>query len=349
VVPVRPRVLVAALGGTIAMTSAGIGGVTPTLSAQQLLDGVPGLSGLDVELETLNVQSKPGASLTLADVVELSVMIRKALASGCVGVVVTQGTDTIEETAYALDLLHGGRPPVVVTGAMRNPTLAGADGPANLLAAIEVAVSPAAEGLGVLVVMADEVHAARQVRKTHATSVSTFVSPNGGPLGYLVEGRPQILNRPVSRQHLPEITDLAVPGRVVLYVATLDDDGEVLPAVAERADAMVVAGFGVGHVPERWVPILAEIAGRIPVVLTSRTWAGASLTGTYGFPGSERDLLGRGLISGGFLDPFKARILVALLLAAGANRDQILAAVTAAGTSGSAWPWHDSTVVGGLG
>jgi L-asparaginase len=338
--PERPRVLVVGLGGTIAMTASAGGGVAPTLSARELVGAVAGLGGLGVDLEALSFRSKPSGSLTLAEVVELGGAIREAFDAGFSGVVVMQGTDTIEEIAYALDLLHAGPQPVVVTGAMRNPTLAGADGPANLLAAIVAAASPAAVGLGVVVVMADEVHAARRVRKTHTTSVSTFVSPDGGPLGYVAEGRLRILNRPVGRHVLPRLDQLARKPRVALHVAALDDDGEALTILAERAEALVVAGFGVGHVPEWWVPVLAAAAARIPVVLTSRTGGGPTLTATYGYPGSERDLLGHGLIPGGFLDPFKARILLSLALAAGAGHDQIRAAVTAAGgTSSDAWPW----------
>lgn len=335
-----PRVLVIGLGGTIAMTTAETGGVTPTLSTQQLVDAVPGVAELAVDLETLSFRAKPGASLTIEDLVELIGVIRKALASGVAGVVITQGTDTIEETAYALDLLHTGSQPVVVTGAMRNPTLAGADGPANLLAAVIVAASPAAGDLGCVVVMADEIHAARRVRKTHATSVSTFVSPNGGPLGYVAEGQVRILNQLPDRYTLPEPGRLTSEPRVALYTATLDDDGRILSAVAELADALVIAGFGVGHVPERWVPILADAARRIPVALTSRTGSGPSLASTYGFPGSERDLISRGLIPAGHLDPYKARILLRLALAAGANHDRLRGAVAAAGGApASSWPW----------
>jgi L-asparaginase len=335
-----PRVLVIGLGGTIAMTMAETGGVTPTLSIQQLVDAVPGLADLAVDLETLSFRAKPGASLTIEDLVELIGVIRKALASGVAGVVITQGTDTIEETAYALDLLHTASEPVVVTGAMRNPTLAGADGPANLLAAVIVAASPAARDLGCVVVMADEMHAARRVRKTHATSVSTFASPNGGPLGYVAEGQVRILNQLPDRYTLPESGHLTSEPRVALYTATLDDDGRILSAVAELADALVIAGFGVGHVPERWVPILTDAARRIPVALTSRTGSGPSLAGTYGFPGSERDLISRGLIPAGHLDPYKARILLRLALAAGANHDRLRSAVAAAGGApASSWPW----------
>ena len=341
-----PRVLVVGLGGTIAMTTTNSGGVAPTLSAQQLVDAVPGLADTDVELDVLTFRNRPGASVTMDDLTELMAVIAEHLESGAAGAVITQGTDTIEESAYVLDLLHAGPQPVVVTGAMRNPTLAGADGPANLLAAITVAASPAARDLGCVVVLADEVHAARRVRKTHSTSVATFTSPNGGPLGYLVEGRPQIVNRPTHRYPLPPPS--ASPN-VGLYTATLGDDGSLVAVVAGQVDGLVMAGFGVGHVPEHWLPMLTEAAARIPVVLASRTGSGPVLTSTYGFPGSERDLVGRGLIPCGLLHPYKARILLHLALAAGANHEQIAAAFAAAGevTDDARWPWSASAQIPG--
>ncbi|NRN65829.1 Asparaginase/glutaminase [Kibdelosporangium sp. 4NS15] len=191
------------LGGTIAMTASEGGGVVPALSADQLVAAVPGLADSGITVEVQDFRRVPGASLTFDDLEELIEAIRRCLADGVDGVVVTQGTDTIEETAYLLDLSLGRSEPVVVTGAMRNPTLAGADGPANLLAAVQVAASIPARDLGVLVVFADEIHAASRVRKTHSTSGFTFQSPTGGPLGYVVEGRPRIVNRPEARITLP--------------------------------------------------------------------------------------------------------------------------------------------------
>lgn len=338
-VPAAPRVVVLGLGGTIAMTAADSGGVIPSLTAEQLIAAVPGLAATGIDLDVSTFRAKPGASLTFADLTGLAATIKGHLQAGAAGVVVTQGTDTIEETAYLLDLLHQRPNPVVVTGAMRNPTLAGADGPANLHGAVITAASTGARGLGCLVVFADEIHAAHRVRKTHSTSTGTFVSPNGGPLGYLVEGRVRIVNQPPPRLALPQ-PSRTEGVRVSVIPATLGEDPTVLEAAAEHVDGLVVAGFGVGHVPETWVPVLAKLADAIPVVLTSRTGSGPVLTGTYGFPGSERDLIGRGLIPAGFLDPYKARILLHLCLAAGASREQIVAAVaTAGGIDPGLWPW----------
>ena len=263
------RVTILAMGGTIAMTRAPDGGVIPALSATDLVSVVPGLADLGVDLEVVDVRRLPGASLGFADLDVLYGVIAERFAAGSDGVVVTQGTDTIEETAYVLDLIHRTRQPIVVTGAMRNPTLAGADGPANILAAITTAASPTARGLGCLVVFADEIHAAVRVRKTHATSPATFVSPNTGPMGHLVEGQPVILVRPTARYTLPEPMN-ATDCRVGLYTVTLGDDDAMLRAAVDHLDGLVVAGFGVGHVPERLVPVLDHLASTVPVVLASR-------------------------------------------------------------------------------
>jgi L-asparaginase len=322
------RVALFALGGTIAM-AAGSGGVVPNLDAEQLLAAVPGADGLDVDLQPIDFRQRPGASLTIADVTDLAVAIRRYLDAGGTAAVVTQGTDTIEETAYLLDLLHDGPEPIVVTGAMRNPTLAGSDGPANLLAALQVAASPAASGLGCLVVLADEIHAAARVRKTHATSPATFASPNGGPLGYLVEGTPLVINRPLHRFTVAR--PLRGQPRVGLYTATLGDDGMLLDRLSAYLDGLVIGAFGAGHVPDSWVARLTRLAEVIPVVLSSRTGAGPVLRATYGFAGSESDLLGRGLIRAGLLDPYKSRILLHCLLASGADRPGIAAAFAMAG------------------
>ena len=320
--PVRPWVAVFGLGGTIAMTRAPDGGVSPALSAADLLLAVPGLSGIEAELRTVDFRRKPGASVSFTDLFELAGAINGALRDGCAGVVITQGTDTIEEVAYALDLMLPGDAPVVVTGAMRNPTMAGADGPANILAAARVAAGRHARGLGCLVVFNDQIHAARWVQKTHTASTAAFASPGHGPIGEVFEGRVRI---PDSIRHRSPVIrpDPAKDVRTGVATVVLGDDGRLIEAMAEHVDGLVIAAMGVGHVPAGAVPVVDRLARRIPVVLASRTGAGPVHDRTYSFPGSERDLLARGLISAGCLPPLKSRILLHLLIASGADTARI--------------------------
>jgi L-asparaginase len=321
------KVLVLSLGGTIAMTAAGggIGGVAPRLTAADLVAAVPGLEA-EAALELQDFRQIPGAWLTPDDIAALAGLLNKQAAS-VAGFVITQGTDTLEETAYLLDLLYKGSAPVVITGAMRNPTMAGADGPANLLAAVRTAVNPAARDLGVLVVFADEIHAARHVQKVHSTSTSAFSSPGAGPIGHVVEGRAWLH----FTQHRHPAIELPFTRRAAVEVVetTLGSTGALLHDIEDRTDGLVIAAFGAGHVPAVWAERLGELAASIPVVLTSRTGAGSVLSDTYTFAGSESDLLSRGLISGGPLNPRQARLLLLAHLLHGANRPEILGAFEA--------------------
>jgi L-asparaginase len=339
------RVVVIGLGGTIAMSPSAQGGAVPSLSAGDLVRSVPGLAETGIAVDVVDFRRLPSASLDFATLAELHGAVADALEQGAAGVVVAQGTDTIEETSFALDLRHTGPAPVVVTGAMRHPGLAGPDGPANLLAAIRTAADPRARGLGVLVVLNDEIHVARRVRKTHTTAVNTFRSIDTGPLGHLIEGAVRITGAPPPRLILPPPNPTTTPV-VARHTAVLGDEPALVEALVARADGLVVAAMGAGHVPEGLVEPLTQAAGRIPVVLASRTGAGSVLRGTYGFAGSEQDLIARGLIPAGRLDPLKARILLRGLLAAEAQRPQIVTAFAVAGdyADPDEWPWpgHES-------
>ena len=319
------RVLVIGLGGTIAMGQ-GTDGVVPDLEAADLLAAVPQLAATGIAVEVVDLRRVPSSSLTVDDLEEVLAVVADRLTGGIDGVVVTQGTDTIEETAFHLDIRHTRPEPLVVTGAMRNPTLAGADGPANLLAAVQVAAARTARDRGALVVFADEVHVAARVLKTHSSSIATFRSPDGGPLGYVVEGRPVFLNDAAGRVTVPPPRPGGAAPRVALVTLALGDDATLVDGLADRCDGVVVAGFGVGHVPAVLVQPLEDLAGRVPVVLATRCGVGPVLVATYGFAGSGTDLLRRGLVSAGRLHPYKARVLLRALLAAGATREQVAAA-----------------------
>ncbi len=323
-----PRVLVITTGGTIAMTpSKEGGGVSPTLTGEDLLASVPGLDAV-ARIEVASPLQVPSASLTLPDVAKVAALIDARLAEGeFAGAVVVQGTDTIEETAFVLECLVATDRPVVVTGAMRNPAMAGAEGPANLLSSCIVAATAGA-GTGVVAVLNDEVHTARQVRKSHTGLTSAFSSAPGGPLGHVLEGQYRPLARPLGEaEKLPGLAGPLAEGTapsVALITLGMGDDGALLASVnPDSFGGLVVAGMGAGHVPSDMAATLGALAAKMPVVLTSRIGMGPSFRETYGFVGSEIDLLGRGLIPGGAVGPLKARLLLQMLMAADKDEDAI--------------------------
>src|SRR5690606_23865819 len=311
-----PRIALIVLGGTIVMVPQDNGGIAPGLTAEQLLASVPGLGDI-AALEVVTKQGLPSASLSLSAIAALASEIDALYQQGVDVVVVVQGTDTIEESVFLLDLLVQSDQPLVVTGAMRGPAMPGADGPANLYAAVLVAASPAAAQLGALVVLNDEIHAARYVHKAHTYLPSAFTSPGAGPVGVVVEKRARFhFKLPVSiKYNVPPSFECAP---VALVKIVLGDSGWMLDQLLKLEYAgVVVEGVGAGHVPAEVVPNLQRLAGIKPVVLSSRIYGGGSLTGTYGYAGSEIDLLHKGLISGGFLSGIKARLLLSVLLGRG--------------------------------
>jgi L-asparaginase len=317
-----PRVTVFSMGGTISSVDSGGKGVEPTLTGEALVSDVPEIAGV-ADVSAVSFRQAASGELRVEDLVELAAEISGRIDDGVAGAVVTQGTDTIEETSFCLDLLVEREAPVVVTGAMRNPTLPGADGPANLLAAIQVAASDAAKGLGTVVVLNDEIHAARFVHKSHTSNPATFRSDPVGPLGWISEDVPRVVVRPTG-EHKVTLPENAQDRPVALYHVALGDDGRLLPDIAEAGYAgLVVEAMGGGHVPSLMVETLEDLASKMPVVLASRTGGGEVLRSTYGFIGSETDLLERGLIYAGPLDGRKARLLMTLLLMSGSSKQEI--------------------------
>lgn len=313
-----PRIAIGALGGTIAMAADAPGGaVSPKLDADSLVAAVPGLDQI-ASIEAKTLASLPSPSVGPVEVRAAFEFAEASVANGADGVVITHGTDTLEETAYLLDLCWRHPEPLVVTGAMRHPEAISADGPANLLAASLTASSPAARDMGVLVCLDDTILAARHVTKSDSTSLATFTAPSWGPLGRIVEGQVRMVTRPVER-----FDALPMPGTDVIDVAyheaLLGDDGRQLAAViASGPRGLVLSGAGGGHVSQTAAePLVKALDEGLPVVFGTRTGGGSSLVSTYGYPGSEEHLIAHGAIGAGFLHPRKARLLLHVLLEAG--------------------------------
>jgi L-asparaginase len=320
-----PRIAVVFTGGTIAMRHADGSGNVPTLRADDLLAAVPGVDAI-ADVEPIDWGLVPASHLTFAQLLEIGRILGEQLARPEIdGAVVVQGTDVIEETAFAWDLLPLPDKPVVVVGAMRSASQPAYDGPENLRNAIGAAADPALAGQGVVVAMAGELHGADDVRKTHTHAHATFQSPNTGALGFVADGRVVLHRRrePARLPVMPEAAALPVP---VLPVV-LDHE----PALPSRPAGLVVAAAGGGNTPAAYLelarPLLDE---EIPVVLTTRCPSGRPLPG-YGFPGGSTRWWEAGAIFAGSLDTLKARVLVALGVGAGMSADELAGAFTAFG------------------
>jgi L-asparaginase len=336
----KPRLHLLALGGTIA-TQPGGRGMKMGLGADDLLRMVSNLDAF-ANVRTETVSRKPSSDLLLEDLYRLAARIQAMADAGeCDGFVITQGTHTLEETAFLLDLLLQVDIPVVLTAAMRNPKLVSADGPGNLLSAMRVAATPWAKqsAVGALVAMLDHVWAAFDVTKTEASRLDAFRSPAAGPVATVVEDRVVPLMLPVRewKEALLRATDArpaaslpAVAPPVALVWLSLGESGALIDAVLNDVGnlgygGVVVAAMGGGHVPESLVNRLTALAVRLPLVLSSRTGGGPLLRHTYESRGSEIALRGHGLIFAGRLPPLKARLLLDVLLRSGIDRAGIAA------------------------
>lgn len=313
------RVAAIFTGGTISMrVDETLGGNVPALDGAAILAATPGLASI-ADVDVVDLGRTPASHFTFIQLFQIGAAIRAAQADPAIdGVVVVQGTDVLEETAFFWDLILDGAKPVVVTGAMRAASDPRYDGPANLRDAVTAAAAADFRGQGVVTCLAGTVHAADDVTKTHASAFDTFQSLNDGPLATVRDGAIAVLRRRSLRRQVAATT---AAERVRLVVAAVAMDGAVIDALgAIGVDGLVVEATGSGNT----APGLLEAARRVmdsgaPVVLATRCPAGAAGTG-YAFAGGGATWVRAGALLPGHLTGLKARVALALGLGAGLGR-----------------------------
>lgn len=312
------RVAVVFTGGTISMRrDPAAGGAVPALGGAEILARTQGLDAI-AAVDAVDWGLIPASHLSFAQLLDLAATIRVQLERpGVAGAVVVQGTDVIDETAFALDLLVPGPKPIVVTGAMRTADDDGYDGPTNLRDAVRLAAAPAARHQGAMVVIGGTILAGDDAIKHHTSSYEAFASANEGPLGRIAGGRVRIDRRRGRRRWLPVIPEVAAePIDLVTHV--LGQDGRPLRlAMAAGSRGIVVAASGAGNThPDLLAAATDAREAGTPVVLTTRSPHGEAAT-TYAFPGAGARWAAAGAILAGPLGGPKARIALALGLGAG--------------------------------
>jgi L-asparaginase len=307
----QPRVRVVATGGTIANAISG------RLTAEELIAGLAHPERL-ARLEAETFANVPSAALTLDDCARLSRHLVAILTTDpdLDGVVVTTGTDTLEELAWFLYLTVPGDRPVVVTGAMRRPATRDADGPGNLADAVRVAGSRSARGRGTIVVMHGQILPAREVRKRHATDLDAFDAPDSERLGVIRRGRAHLtrgVSTGLAAGSLPLTDERPLPRVDVLLVYQGAAGDLIDAAIANGARGIVLASAGAGALtPSQWDAARRAAGEGVPVVIASRT-------------GDGRVATSGSLIGAGDLAPLKARLLLTLALARGLDAREIAA------------------------
>lgn len=305
------KILVINTGGTIAMSVDASERVKP-LDDQAVERILPFLQRY-ADVTMVNFLNLPSPHITPAVMNQLRLFIEQELNQhGYDGVVVTHGTDTLEETAYFLDITLPVTVPVVVTGAMRSSNELGADGPVNLISSVRVAADPQSRDKGVLVVFNDEIHAARHVTKTHTSNVATFQSPAYGPIGTISKKSVNYHHAPLVREHYAiEHANANVP--LIKAVAGMDPNwlGFLLE---QPVDGLVVEAFGLGNLPPAVVPVLRQLLDKgVPIVLVSRCYNG-QVQDVYDYEGGGRQLKELGIVFSNGLNGQKARIKLMVVL-----------------------------------
>ncbi|WP_053007262.1 asparaginase [Staphylococcus aureus] len=271
------------------------------------------------QIDELNPFNVPSPHMTIQHVKQLKDIILEAVSNKYYdGFVITHGTDTLEETAFLLDLILGIEQPVVITGAMRSSNEIGSDGLYNYISAIRVASDEKARHKGVMVVFNDEIHTARNVTKTHTSNTNTFQSPNHGPLGVLTKDRVQFHHMPYRQQALENVNEkLNVP----LVKAYMGMPGDIFSFYSrEGIDGMVIEALGQGNIPPSALEGIQQLVSlNIPIVLVSRSFNGI-VSPTYAYDGGGYQLAQQGFIFSNGLNAPKARLK--LLVALSNNLDK---------------------------
>jgi L-asparaginase len=309
----RKHIVILTTGGTIAMQhDDAAGGAVPQLTGRDLQSAI---ASPHATVSTEEVCSLPSAHFTLDTLWTVRQRVATLAAQGKVtGIVITHGTDVMEETATLLDLTADTDMPIVLTGAMRTASDLGYDGFSNLSLAVRVASADSARALGTLVAFNDSVHSARYVTKMHTQSIDTFGSPDWGPLGRLDADGLHFAYR-VTRRIIP---CPALERRVELVKLAVGMAPDVLPqAIARGTRGLVIEALGGGRVPPWWLAALRDAIGAgVAVVVCSRCPSGRVGDG-YGYAGAQRDLRGMGCLPGGCLNGQKARIGLMVALGGG--------------------------------
>ena len=316
----KKKILVIHTGGTISMAEdAMTGAVVPSGENPIRLDAEAlQMDALLINEETFNL---PSPHITAKEMLIIKKRIEARMAEGIDGVVITHGTDTLEETAYFLDLTLQTDIPVVVTGAMRSSNEIGSDGLYNFLSALKVASCPEASGKGVLIVLNDEIHTAANATKTHTSNVSTFQSPQFGPIGIVTK-------RGILFHHQPNHTEKyrleQVKKRVTLLKAHAGMDSSLFFALKDmNIDGLVIEALGQGNMPPQSVAgIEALLADGVPVVIVSRCFNGIAQD-VYAYHGGGRQLKEAGVIFSNGLNGQKARIKLLIALHNTDSREEL--------------------------
>jgi L-asparaginase len=318
------RVAAVFTGGTISMLAdATAGGKVPALDGAAILARAPGIDAI-AELDVVDLGRTPASHFTFPKLFEVAAAVRRCQRDpGIDGVVVVQGTDVLEETAFLWDLVLDDAAPVIVTGAMLAASDAGDDGPDNLRNAVRCAVEPAMRGSGVSVVLDGTINPADDVTKTHATALDTFQCLDTGPLGEVGPAGVRLSRARGPRRHV--VADQAAEG-IPLITAHVAMDGALLDAAAAlRPPGIVVEATGAGNTNAALLAAATRAMEQgITVVLATRCAAGAASAG-YAFPGGGATWLRAGALLAGHLSGPKARIALAVGLGAGLGRDALTA------------------------